>query len=87
MTETNQELAITLTGKNTIAIMNQLCAITGMTPPCLVALMIRKYGKELALWVDESSEALPITHLTEHPPKPTIELPTDPGENLPPVEL
>jgi len=88
MSETTAELSLTLNGKDTIAMVNQLCATTGMTPPCLVALMVRKYGQDLVSWIGHSSTLL--ANLAETPtdtPKPIIELPTDPGEHLLPVEL
>lgn len=84
MTDTNSEnLCITLKGKETVEIVNQLCIHTGMTPSCLIALLVRKYGTDLESWLGIS----PST--SHHPPtnKSTIELPTDPGKNLPPVEL
>jgi hypothetical protein len=49
-------------------------------PPCLVALLVRKYGKDLELWLGNSPSS-------PNHDKPTIELPTDPGENLTPIEL
>ena len=88
MSETTEELSLTLKGKDTIAIVKQLCATTGMTPPCLVALMVRKYGQDLVSWVGHSSTLLAnSTETSTDTPKPVIELPTDPGEHLLPVEL
>lgn len=88
MSETTEELSLTLKGKDTLAIVTQLCTATGMTPPCLVALMVRKYGQDLVSWVGHSPTLL--AQLAQTPtdtPKPIIELPTDPGEHLLPVEL
>ena len=88
MSETTEELSLTLKGKDTIAMVKQLCAATGMTPPCLVALMVRKYGQDLVSWVGNSSTLLAnLAELPTDTPKPIIELPTDPGEHLLPVEL
>ncbi|MEN8218530.1 MAG: hypothetical protein ABFS56_19610 [Pseudomonadota bacterium] len=77
-----EEMPITLIGKETVEIVERLCAITGMTAPCLVALLVRKYGKDFELWLGNSPS--PPNHDDN---KPTIELPTDPGENLTPIEL
>lgn len=88
MSETTAELSLTLKGKDTIAMVKQLCTATGMTPPCLVALMVRKYGQDLVSWVGHSSTLLAnTTEPSTEAPKPVIELPTDPGEHLLPVEL
>jgi len=86
MTDTNNEqMSITLNGKETVDIVNRLCSATGMTPPCLVALLIRKYGKDLESWVGNSSAS--EENNPNYNNKPTVELPTDPGAHLPPVEL
>ena len=88
MSETTEELSLTLKGKDTIAIVKQLCTATGMTPPCLVALLVRKYGQDLISWVGNSSTLLADSAATAtNIPKPPLELPTDPGEHLLPVEL
>jgi len=83
MTDTNNnEMSITLNGKETIDIVNRLCHITGMTSSCLIALLARKYGADLESWIGYSPS------LTQNEKNPAIlELPTDPGEHLPPVEL
>lgn len=83
MTETNNnEMSITLNGKETVEIINHLCKTTGMTPSCLIALLVRKYGTDLESWLGYS------TSVTQIEKKSTIvELPTDPGEHLLPVEL
>ncbi len=80
MTELKEEMPLTLTGKETVEIVERLCSITGMTPACLVALMMRKYGKELELWIGYSDH-LPTKQ--DH----KMALPTDPGDNLKPIEL
>lgn len=88
MSETTEELSLTLKGKDTIAMVKQLCTATGMTPPCLVALIVRKYGQDLIAWVGNSSTLLADSAATTtNTPKPPLELPTDPGEHLLPVEL
>lgn len=88
MSETTEELSLTLKGKDTIAIVKQLCSTTGMTPPCLVALIVRKYGQNLVSWVGNSADLLAHSgETTTSTPQPPLELPTDPGENLLPVEL
>ena len=87
MSETTEELSLTLKGKDTLAIVTQLCTATGMTPPCLVALIVRKYGQDLISWVGNSSTLLTDLAATTNTPKPPLELPTDPGEHLSPVEL
>ena len=80
-----KELSILLTGDETVNIIERLCAATGMSPSCLVALMVRKYGQDLESWMGYSSALESLSNHNE--PKTKIELPTDPGENLPPVEL
>lgn len=90
MSNHKEEMPITLMGKETVPIVERLCTITGMTPPCLVALLVRKYGKDLELWLGNSyaPSQTPTNHDDdEKDNKPTIELPTDPGENLTPIEL
>ncbi len=46
-------MEIVLTGE-TVDIVEHLCAVTGLTPSCLVALLLRKSGRELELWVSGS---------------------------------
>lgn len=88
MSETVEELALTLQGKDTIAIVKQLCTATGMTPSCLVALLVRKYGQDLISWVGNSSMIIADSTVTVNDtPKQPLEFPTDPGEHLSPVEL
>jgi uncharacterized protein YcfJ len=83
MTDTNNnEMSIILNGKDTIEIVNQLCTTTGMTPSCLIALLVRKYGADLESWLGYS-----ISPLKEEKKPTKVELPTDPGKHLPPVEL
>ena len=86
MTETNHaEMSITLSGQDTLNILNRLCTVTGMTPACLIALLVRKYGPDLESWLGYSASLAPNQATQTNPP--SIELPTDPGNNLPLVEL
>ena len=80
-----KELSILLTGDETVTIIERLCASTGMSPACLVALMVRKYGQDLESWIGGSSPLEDLSSQNES--RGRMELPTDPGENLPPVEL
>jgi hypothetical protein len=86
MTDINHaEMSITLNGKETLDILNRLCAITGITPACLIALLVRKYGQDLESWLGYSESST-----QNHSPQinqPKVEFPTDPGNNLSPVEL
>ena len=45
-----QKRQITLRGES-VVIVDRLCELTGLTPRHLVALLLRKYGKELESWV------------------------------------
>ena len=81
----DENLSITLNGKDTIEIVNRLCAATGMTPSCLISLLLRKSGHDLESWIGYSLSTAQ-NFQNQNTPAP-IELPTDPGQNLPPVEL
>jgi hypothetical protein len=88
-TENEEQLLVTLTGKNTLDIVKHLCEVTGMTPSCLVALMARKYGRDLEEWLSEPT-GLPPSKGENKGNKPInkpLELPHDPGEHLTPIEL
>ncbi|NJK28178.1 MAG: hypothetical protein HC925_06335 [Coleofasciculaceae cyanobacterium SM2_3_26] len=45
-----KRMRITLTGENA-ELVEQLCAATGLTPPNLIALLLRKGGKDLESWL------------------------------------
>jgi hypothetical protein len=79
-----EQLVITVIGKDTVALVNHLCAVTGMTAPCLMTLLVRKYGKDLVTWLGN-----PLLEETSPPPSEPkkLELPTDPGQHLTPIEL
>ena len=79
-----KKMRITLMGDETIDLVDRLCHITGLNPPSLMALLVRKYGKELEAWVGNPSPPLPQSKPYVPPP---LELPTNPGENLTPIEL
>jgi hypothetical protein len=88
-TENEEQLLVTLTGKNTLDIVKHLCEVTGMTPSCLVALMVRKYGKDLEQWLGEPT-GLSLSKgegKGNEPINKPLELPHDPGEHLTPIEL
>jgi hypothetical protein len=89
-------LRITLAGENA-EIAERLCNVTGLTPSGLVALLLRKYGKDLETWIGtpaesppsvvESHSPTPPQSPTSAPPQPSTnhhpnpELPTDAGED------
>lgn len=78
-----KKMRITLMGDETVDLVDRLCAITGLNPPSLVALLVRKYGKELEAWIGNPSSSSPQKPYIPPP----LELPTNPGENLTPIEL
>lgn len=82
-----KEIPLTITNDDNVERIEHLCTITGLTPTCLVALLVRKYGKDLEQWLDHSSAVPEETISDRHVKKPPLELPTDPGEGLRPVEL
>ena len=75
-----QAITITITQEQTNAYIHQLCQATGMTPSCLVALLVRKYGQDLLQWLGEVPPEV-------SPTSPALEFPSDPGEHLEPIEL
>jgi len=77
-----KKLRVTLMGDETVELVERLCAVTGLNPPSLMALLLRKYGKELEMWIGHAPSA-PTPSRTPPP----LELPTNPGENLMPIEL
>jgi hypothetical protein len=86
MTNSKQpNLSVTLNDKHTLDIINRLCVATGMTPSCLIGLLVRKYGADLESWVGNAFS--PVDSLPNQDEPAPIELPTDPGQNLPPVQL
>jgi len=77
-----KKLRITVLGDDSIELIEQLCATTGLTPSSLIALMVRKYGKDLEQWL-----GYPAPMSVTPPRPPPLELPTDPGEGLSPIEF
>lgn len=82
-----KEIPLTITNDDNVERIEHLCTITGLTPTCLVALLARKYGKDLEQWLDYPSFAPEEVVSNPQVKKPPLELPTDPGEGLRPVEL
>jgi hypothetical protein len=85
-----KEIPLTITNDDNVEQIEHLCAVTGLTPPCLVALLARKYGKDLEQWLGRSSSSTSVPEETssdQQTKRPPLELPTDPGEGLRPVEL
>ncbi len=82
-----KEIPLTITNDDNVERIEHLCAVTGLTPPCLVALLVRKYGKDLEQWLGHPSFVPEETASDLQVKKPSLELPTDPGEGLRPVEL
>jgi len=82
-----EQLFITLNDKNTRDIVQHLCGITGMTPSCLVALMVRKYGRDLEEWLGEPTWQAKPENAGNQPTNKPLELPHDPGDHLTPIEL
>jgi len=80
------KMRITVLGDDSVELIEQLCATTGLTPSSLVALMVRKYGKDLAQWLGYVPES-PVPISVTPPRPPPLELPTDPGEGLSPIEI
>jgi hypothetical protein len=83
-----KKMRFTVIGDDSVALIERLCTATGLNPPSLVALLIRRYGKDLEQWVGYSSS--PASGQTTSPPeikRQPLELPTNPGEGLTPVEL
>lgn len=100
-----KKMRITLSGE-TAEIMERLCTLTGLTPPNLVALLLRKSSKELESWVNSSAAPLSLRHQPSPAPTPApppsppsppppavsypetpLELPSDKGDDLKPIEL
>ena len=85
------EIQFTITNDDSVELVEHLCNVTGLTPPCLVALLIRKYGNDLQTWIGSPPATrfpIPVeTDLMPENKQPPLELPTDPGEGLKPVEL
>jgi len=77
------KIRITLMGEDNVRLVERLCAVTGMTPPSLIALMLRKYGKELEAWVDYPLDNSAPSPAQQQP----LELPSDPGAHLNPIDL
>jgi len=82
---------ITLSGES-VDIVDRLCEVTGLTPRHVVALLLRRYGRDLESWMGVRAQA-PLTP-TPSPPsnansheEPTLELPSDPGASLGPIQL
>lgn len=78
------KMRITLMGEDNVRLVEHLCAVTGMTPPSLIALMLRKYGKELESWVDYPLENNSQPQTQQQQP---LEFPSDPGAHLNPIDL
>lgn len=85
------EIQLTITNDDSVELIEHLCNVTGLTPACLVALLIRKYGGDLQAWIGSPpaiTTPVPVeTGVIPENKKPPLELPTDPGEDLKPVEL
>lgn len=80
------KLRITVLGDDSVELIEQLCATTGLTPSSLIALMVRKYGKDLEQWLGYvPASPVPMSVTLSRPPP--LELPTDPGEGLSPIEF
>ena len=63
-----QKRQITLRGES-VAIVDRLCELTGLTPRHLVALLLRKYGKELESWVGSPAVSSSSKRETPEPRK------------------
>ena len=83
---------VTLTGES-IEIVERLCEITGLTPRHVVALLLRKYGRELESWIggdstrsfhDGPSTSSPLAPTSEPTPHSTDFKPVPQTPNLPP---
>jgi hypothetical protein len=82
-------ITITIMGDENVELIERLCQVTGLNAPNLVALLLRKYGKDLEQWVGHpfSSQSVPVPITSPEEKKPPLELPTNPGEGLTPMEL
>ncbi len=82
---------ITLSGES-VEIVDRLCEVTGLTPRHVVALLLRRYGRELESWMGVRAPAPPTptpslpSNANSHE-EPTLELPSDPGASLGPIQL
>jgi hypothetical protein len=74
------QLRITLTGENA-KIAERLCNVTGLTPSGLVALLLRKYGKDLETWIGTPTESPPSESYPPTPPQPPPPAPPQPTTN------
>jgi len=112
---------LTIRGES-VDIVERLSEVTGLTPRHVVELLLRKYGKELEMWMGmpvtlsitphasereisqdittqtvnispskssplpTPSQSIPSTAANNYP-EPPLELPTDPGTGLKPIQL
>ena len=81
-------MRITVMGEDNVKLLEQLCTATGLDAPNLIVLLLRKYGKELEMWLGPPSPLSAVQNSFILPEtKRPIELPTNPGEGLTPIDL
>ena len=54
-----KKIRISVTGEN-VEIVERLCAVTGLNPHSLIALLLRKYGRDMETWMENSAVAPPV---------------------------
>ena len=65
-----KKIRISVTGEN-VEIVERLCAVTGLNPHSLIALLLRKYGRDMELWMGNSTVASPAASDLPLSPAPT----------------
>lgn len=90
-----KKVRITLTGENA-EMVERLCTLTGLNPQSLIALLLRKSGRDLESWLGTSlastrpespANSPPPALSSMHYPEPPPELPQDTGDGWKPIEL